>query len=336
MVSVDVSVVIVSYNARELLGRCLAAVYGAGGAGVSLETIVVDNESTDGSADWVREHFPQVRVIDAGRNGGMGFGNNVGMLAASGRTMLLLNSDAFLEPGSLRAMLARLDSRPDVGLVGPRLRNEDRSLQRSVRGFPSLWRLATEFFYLRKFAPRSSRVFNGFYGAGFAHDTDAEVEWVMGAVMLVRREAIDDVGLMNEAYFMYDEEVDWQRRMHDAGWKVLFTPVAEVIHLGGGSSRKNWGRMYQVQICSHVRYMALMHGARAGARAKLLMSVALLLRATIYRILGALPGGEARRRRSDGFVAARQALSELDLDAVAAERVIPAWAVRNNTAGSNR
>ena len=119
-------------------------------------------------------------------------------------------------------------------MVGPRLRNPDGSLQRSVRGFPTLWRLATEYFFLRKLAPRT-RALNAFYGARFDHESVREADWLYGACLLVRRAATQEVGLFDEDFFLFSEETDWCYRFREAGWKVLFYPGAEVVHVGGAS-----------------------------------------------------------------------------------------------------
>ena len=222
----DVSAVIVTYNALPWIERSLESLEGTGA-----EVIVVDHGSTDGTLELVRERFPAARVIEQ-ENRGLGGGSNTGMRAASGRYYLLLNSDAWLQEGALEKLVAFADEHPEAAVVGPRLLNPDGSLQRSVRGFPSVWRLATEYFFLRKLAPRS-RVLNAFYAGGFDHDAVREAEFVMGSAMLVRRDAADAVGLFDEDFFMFNEESDWCYRFLGAGWKVLFYPEAEVFHVGG-------------------------------------------------------------------------------------------------------
>ena len=133
--------------------------------------------------------------------------------------MLVLNADAWLVEDALARLVDAADRHPRAAAVGPRLLNADGTLQRSVRGFPTLWRLATEYLYLRKLAP-GSRALNAFYGAGFDHESEREVEWVMGACFLLRRSAYDEVGPFDERYFLFSEEVDWMRRATDAGWSV--------------------------------------------------------------------------------------------------------------------
>jgi GT2 family glycosyltransferase len=148
-----------------------------------------------------------------------------------------------------------------------------------VRGFPSVWRLATEYLYLRPLAP-SSRALNAFYGAGFDHASEREVEWVMGACMFLRRRAFDEVGPFDERYFLFSEEVDWMRRATDTGWKVVFTPTARCAHVGGAT---HGGRLFRENVRGHLRYLSL-HGRPGEAeRARRLLRTSLLVRGRIDR-----------------------------------------------------
>ena len=269
-----VSVIVVTYNALPWLERCLASVSGH-------ETIVVDHGSTDGTLELVRERYRHVRLIEQ-ENRGLGAGWNSGMRVASGRYFLLLNSDAWVVGDAVERMAAFADERPDAAIVGPRLRNPDGSLQRSVRGFPTLWRLATEYFFLRKLAPRS-RIVNAFYAGGFDHDAIREVEFVMGACMLVRRAATEQVGLLDESFFMFSEETDWCYRLRAAGWKILFFPAAEVVHVGGATWKRDFDPMYREQLRGHLRFLAKHRGAEAAERARLLLLAALRVRSLLFR-----------------------------------------------------
>jgi len=325
----DVSVIVVTWNALDHVDTCLEAVLGAGGAGVQLEVIVVDNASSDGTAAHVREHWASVKVLEIGRNGGMAAGNNAGMLEARGRSFLLLNSDAYLQAGALRALLDRLTREgAAVAAVAPRLENVDGSHQRSIRGFPSSWRYATEFLYLRRLAPRL-RATNAFYGAGVRLDEPGWIEWATGACLLVPRPAVDAVGLMDEGFVMYGEEVDWLDRMRAVGRRVAWEPSAVVTHVGGGSARREWGRMYQLQLGNHVRYMALRRGIGPARRTRALLTGSLRLRAGVWSLLGALPigGSEARgvrRERARAFREGAATVRSMD-PARPAPPVIPNW-----------
>src|SRR5215208_1061012 len=269
----EVSVVVVTFNALPWVERALESVRGH-------ETIVVDNGSIDGTVDLVREQFPEARLIQQG-NKGLGSGSNAGMRVAAGDWFLLLNSDAWPIEGALERLVAFGEAHPEAGVVGPKLRFPDGRLQRSVRGFPTLWRLATEYLFLRKLAPRS-RALNAFYGNGFDYDRPLEAEFLMGAVLLVRRQAADTVGLFDEDFFMFSEETDWCYRFRQAGWKVLFAPEAEFVHVGGASTKRNWGPMFREQVRGHLRFLAKHRGRREAARARRLLLVSLRLRGLAF------------------------------------------------------
>ncbi len=266
----DASVVVVTHNALPWVERCLESVRGE-------EVVVVDNGSTDGTVEVVRDVLPEATVIEQ-ENAGLAAGWNRGMATATGRYFLILNADAWLTEGSLRRLVAFAEGHPEAAIVGPRLRNPDGSLQRSVRGFPTLWRLATEYFFLRKLAPRS-RALNAFYGAGFDHDAVREADFLMGACMLVRRAAVGEVGGLDESFFLFSEETDWAYRFRSAGWKVLFFPGAECVHVGGAS---HGGRMFRENVRGHLRFLSKHRGNRYAERARRLLRAATLLRGVLF------------------------------------------------------
>ena len=267
----DVAAVVVTYNALPWLEQCLESVRG-------LPAVVVDNGSSDGSQALVRERFAEVRLIEQG-NLGLGAGWNRGIEATDGRYVLILNADAWLTPGSLDRLVELADSRPDAAVVGPRLLNTDGTLQRSVRGFPTVWRLATEYLFLRKLAPRTQAL-NAFYAGGFDHDEVRECDWVMGACLLVRRDAIDLVGGPDESFFLFSEETDWCYRFAAAGWKVLFCPGGECVHVGGAA---HGGRMFRENLRGHLRFFRTHAGERDAERARRLLLAGCRLRAVLYR-----------------------------------------------------
>jgi N-acetylglucosaminyl-diphospho-decaprenol L-rhamnosyltransferase len=267
----DVSAVVVTYNGLPWVEQALESVRGH-------ETVVVDNGSSDGTVELVRERFPEATVVEQ-ENRGLAAGWNAGMARASGRYFLILNADAWLTEGSLERLVAFADEHPEAAVIGPKLLNPDGSLQRSVRGFPTVWRLATEYLFLRKLAPRSQAL-NGFYAAGFEHDRVREAEFLMGACMLVRRDAVDAVGPLDESFFLFSEETDWHYRFVKAGWKVLFYPRAECVHVGGAS---HGGRMFRENVRGHLRFLHKHRGRREAERARLVLLWSLRLRALAFR-----------------------------------------------------
>ena len=230
-----ISAIVVSYNTREMTLECLRALT-ADLAGVPSEVWVVDNASSDGSADAVAGEFPAVRLVRSERNLGFGAANNRAMREAAGEHFLLVNSDAFLRPGCARALLECLGRHPEAAVAGPRIVRPDGSLQISCFRFPSPSRAVLENLFVASLFPHHPVL--GDYRR-WAHDAEREVDWVIGACMLVRRRAYEEVGGFDERFFMYAEETDWQKRMRDAGWTVRFTPAGEVVHLGGGSGRRS-------------------------------------------------------------------------------------------------
>jgi GT2 family glycosyltransferase len=269
----EVSAVVVTYNAAPWIERSLDSLRGTGA-----EVIVVDNASTDGTPELVRAKFPEARLIQE-ENRGFGAGNNAGMRVASGRYFLLLNPDAWLTDGALEKLVAFADEHPDAAVVGPRLLNPDGSLQRSVRGYPTPWRIATEYFFLRKLAPRS-RALNALFGEQFDHESVREAEYLFGACLLVRREAVDSVGGFDEDFFLMSEEVDWCYRFRKAGWKVLFYPGAKVFHVVGASLNP---RQFRAIVRGHLQFLRKHRGLETAERARRVMLWGLRLRGLLYR-----------------------------------------------------
>ena len=274
----DVSVVIVSYESRELLARCLAALAADAGRIATVETIVVDQASRDGTAAWLAAEHPDVRLVALSENVGFGAGNNRAAAIAAGRWLLLLNSDAFVRRGAIDELVRFAEAHPAAGAVGPRLLWPDGRLQRSCRRFPTVFRLATEYLYLRKLAPRS-RALNGFYCGEFAHDAARRVDWLTGACVLVRRELYERLEGFDEAFFLYSEEVDLLYRAAQLGAETWFDPAAEVVHVWGGTAGRASALALEEQARSHVRYLDK-HVSRAAARrARRVLLAGLRLRA---------------------------------------------------------
>ncbi len=225
----DLSIVIVNWNTKDLLRECLNSI-ARSEHGLTLEIIVVDNASCDGSAEMLRDDFCQVTLIESNRNLGFAGGNNLALKRAAGRYVMLLNTDTLVHGTVLRDAVAWLDENPLVGVMGPRVLNADGSLQPSCSMFPSLRHLAMQTLGLTR-VPR----WDAYRLTGWDHAHTREVEVISGAAMFVRRSAMQQVGLLDEAFFFFGEETDWCRRFAQSGWRVVFNPIPEITHFGGGS-----------------------------------------------------------------------------------------------------
>ncbi|MCS7071134.1 MAG: glycosyltransferase [Anaerolinea sp.] len=246
---VDLGIVILNWNTRDLLRRCLTTVLASQGA-FSYRVIVVDNLSADGSADMVRAEFPSVEVIVSPANHGFSFGNNLGLrafgfhgpgdvAADAPRYALLLNPDTEVPPDALHRMVQFMDAHPSVGAAGPRLVLADGTLDKACkRGFPTPMVALYHFSGLGKLFPRS-KIFGRYNMTFIDEHEEAEVDSVVGAFMLVRREALRDVGLLDETFFMYGEDLDWALRMKRAGWSIRYHPAVTVLHVKRAASRQS-------------------------------------------------------------------------------------------------
>ncbi len=265
--SPDLSVIIVSWNVRELLRVCLQTIRQE--EDVHPEVVVVDSGSTDGTPEMVRAEFPEVHLIACPDNVGFPKGNNLGLGVATGRYVLLLNPDTEVQPGALATMLAYMDMHPDVGVVGPQLLNPDGTVQSSRRRFPTLATAVFESTWLEPFAPRT--VLHHYYALDLPDDQIADVDWVTGACMLVRREVIEQVGGMDEGYFMYSEELDWCRRIRQKGWRVVYLPHAQVMHHVGKSSEQAVTARHINFQRAKLRYFRKYHGRLVAAGLRILL-----------------------------------------------------------------
>lgn len=258
----DLSVIIVSWNVRELLHACLRSL-DRERSHVLLEVIVVDAASGDGSAEMVAHDFPWVRLIACDENVGFPKGNNVGLAAANGRYLLLLNPDTEVRAGALATMVNYLETHPQVGVVGPQLLHSDGTVQSSRRRFPTLLTAFFESTWLQDAAPRA--VLRRYYAQDLPDDATAEVDWVVGAALMTRREIAAGIGGLDEAYFMYSEELDWCRRIKEAGWHVVYFPAAQVVHHYGKSSEQAVTHRHINFNRAKLRYFRKYHGRLAAA-----------------------------------------------------------------------
>ncbi len=268
----DLTVVIVNWNAGAFLPTALRSLFAAQGD-LRMEVLLVDNASTDGSVQWVRQHFPQVQIIVNSSNRGFAAANNQGIARARGRVVLLLNPDTEVPADALQRMLSFMDAHPRVGVVGPRLRGERGKIQGGAAGYdPSPRTIFNYASFLYRLFPRH---FRGLWLAQALYEQGQpiEVDWVSGASMFVRAEAIASAGLMDERYFMYSEDVEWCRRIRAQGFRVMCYPAVAITHHIGGSARQLGADFYAHNIDSldidlRRRYgfatVALMHLFGAG------------------------------------------------------------------------
>ncbi len=230
------TIVIVNWNARDFLASCLESLFEST-PDVSMQVTVIDNASSDGSVAMVREHFPQVEVIANGENVGFAAANNQVLEAFDSPYVMLLNPDTIVKPDAVRTLLEYMEANPQVGMIGPKLLNEDGSLQRSCwRGFPSLGFVLSDLLYLWKLLPGLVRRYEL---SGDELNQMREVDHILGACMLTRREIVEQVGPMDAGYFLFLEETDWCYRIRKAGFSIAYVPDAEIIHLGERSVRQH-------------------------------------------------------------------------------------------------
>lgn len=231
----DVSIVIVSFNTRELLRGCLSSIHAAC-AGRTHETFVVDNQSHDGSADMVAQDFPWVRLVRSPQNLGFAGGNNVAFRLVNGRFVYCLNPDTVSHPRSIAILIDELERHPEIGYIGPKLLNQDGSHQLSAYRFHTVISglFSWSMLGLDRRYPRSRHCLSLHHQHGC--DTPIDVNWLTGAAILTRAEIVNDVGGYNEAYFLYAEEIEWCWRMHRAGWVGRYEPSAVVTHIRAAST----------------------------------------------------------------------------------------------------
>jgi GT2 family glycosyltransferase len=265
---IDLSIVIINWNVRDLLRRCLESIFASRLPG--LEVIVVDNASSDGSLEMLRTEFSHVTLIANSENRGFPAGNNQGLAAARGRFVMALNPDTEIVGDALRRVVVYLEAHPEVGALGPQLLNPDGSVQSSRRRFPTFVTALFESTWLQGIAPRG--VLRRYTMDDVPDDTVHEVDWVTGACIGVRREVLETVGVFDEDFFMYSEELDWCRRIQAAGWKIVYLPEAKVIHHAGKSSEQAVAARHIHFQASKVRYFRKYHGrlAAGALRAALL------------------------------------------------------------------
>jgi len=286
----DLSIVIVNWNTRDLLAQCLASIF-ATTSSLALEVFVVDNASSDGSPEMVRRDFPQVILLANDENLGFARANNQAIAQSTGRYVLLLNSDTEVTEGALETLVSFMEATPDAGAVGGQLLFADGRVQTSHGTFPTLFSEMVNTLGLvawRSTSPASNP-------AQTLHESVA-TDWLLGACLMVRRQVVEQVGGLDERFFMYSEEIDWCRRIKEHGWQIYYVPQAQIVHYWRGSSSQNRDRMKVELYRSKFLYFRKHNGRMAETMLRVTVLITSLLKTGWY--LFTSPGKQERRNQS--------------------------------------
>jgi len=286
MNDIDVSIIIVSYNTRDLTLDCVRSVYDQTSS--SCEVIVVDNNSTDGSAEAVAADFPQAIVLANRDNRGFAAANNQGMEIAKGRHVLLLNPDTVIREEAIDKCLEFMDANPEIGVLGCKVLGADNQRQSTCFMTPTLKGIVYSLF-IPVALSRSSRRFGRGRYVGNDWSKLQDVAVVAGCFMLVRREVLNKVGLMDPNYFMYQEEVDWCYRIRRAGWRIVYFPDAWITHYGGQATDQYSEKMLILQTKSRLYFIRKHHGKTTAFMANFVMLVHNLIRMPFVWLVRILP-----------------------------------------------
>ena len=274
----EVSIVIVNWNTRDVLEQCLKSIYASQTAN-QFEVWVVDNSSSDGSVQMVSESFSQVRLIANESNVGFAHANNQAINSSSGEYVMLLNPDTVIEKDVIESLVNLLNQKPDFGAVGPRLLNPDGTLQESAYPEPTLFREFWRMFHLDRF-----------YNIGeypmddWPLDHAREVDVLMGACILIRRKVFDQVGFLDEEFFIYSEEVDFCTRIRNYGWRLAWYPTTKVVHFGGQSTQQISQEMFLQLYQGKIQYFRKHHTGFVVWLYKIVLFVATLARLALTPI----------------------------------------------------
>lgn len=283
------SIVIVSWNTAVILGQCLDSILANPPAG-EYEIWVIDNASTDDSITMLKEKYPQVKLIENDHNPGFAGANNQGIQQSQGDYILLLNPDTLVLDDALNVMLAWMETHPEAGAIGPHILNPDRTLQTSTYPRPTLSR---EFWRLLKLD--KLRPYGVYHMEDWPLDQPRPVEALLGACILLRRDLVQTIGLMDEDYFMYTEEIDYCYRIEQAGWDLYWVPGAKIIHYGGQSTQQVATDMFLQLYKSKLRYFRKHYGRFAGFLYKCILLIATLFR-LILAPLALFQSGEKKEK----------------------------------------
>lgn len=295
---IDVSIIIVNYNTKDLIKNCIESIY-KNVKNISFEIIVVDNASKDDSVEMLKNQFKQVKLIESKINGGFAYANNKGIKVSSGRYVFLLNSDTVILKDVIEKMVKYMDDNESVGLLGPKLLNADLSHQTSISAFPTFKREVYHMYklknvlkvpFIKSFFVKFSDKFGSKdvqqYMKNFQPiDKPQEVQVLVGAALLIRRKVIENIGMLDERYFMYYEEIDFCYKASQNGWSRVYFPYGEIIHLIGQSSEKISQITFYERYRSMILYFRKNHGKFKEIQVRINLIIALLFRVIALLIL---------------------------------------------------
>ena len=293
------SIVIICWNDLKVISNCLRSIYEETRT-TAFEVIVSDNGSTDGSVEYIRQHYPTARIVENGANLGFAKGNNAGIAHCTGEYVLILNPDTIIHDSALDTLVEFAERHPDAGAFGCRVLNPDGSFQTPARPFPTIWRYWIAALCLRPLGHLSSRFVADTY-LGWNGETERVIDWQSGCCVMLRGELLKALGGFDDQFFYHKEEVDLCRRVWNAGYKILYTPTATITHLGGQSVNRFRVRFEVETYRSRYRYFYKHFGARAARRCRTVSLAALRIRQLGYGVLRLLKPSDAVTSRLDMY-----------------------------------
>ena len=273
---VDISVVIVTWNSLKYIRECLTTV-DAGRGSLSMEVIVVDNASSDGTQEVVRREYPWACLIDSGDNLGFARGNNLGIAHSHGKYLALVNSDVNVPKDCFTSLFRFMENNADIGMAGPQLIDGNGNPGRSTMKFLTLWNVFCRAIVLDRL-PFARRLFGGFLMADLRANAPLDVDVLNGWFWMLRRSAVAEVGVLDHRFFMYGEDIDWSHRFHQGGWRVVLYPGAQAVHYGGGSSERTPVRLAVEREKANLQYWRKFHGRASTLLYRALCSLNVFVR----------------------------------------------------------
>jgi|SRR5271157_655690 len=255
---IEISVIVVTWNGKNVASQCLESLQDYA-KDQTVEVIVVDNASTDGTPEMIRERYPFVHLLQNQENLGFAKANNIGLAHCNGNFVCLVNSDVVVPNGCIEQAVAYMRQQPTIGMLGPKMYLPNGSIGQSCMGFPTVWNWFCRALALDNLSV-GRQIFGGFLRTDFTYEKTADVEVLTGWFWIVRREALSQVGNLDERYFMYGEDIDWCKRFYDAGWRIVFYPEVHAVHYCGASSANAPTRFYIEMHRANMQYLSKYHG----------------------------------------------------------------------------